>query len=184
MIFGAVQRDQRVPTQAAHGVQTAGLFQFGDDVGEHGVKMRWLDRVEHIADMIVAGALVDTEQRLAVRATLGGLQISLMRQEGRALHEEGGEGGEGEIRHRIGRVLPAPRIGQGLAITAQRGEESIQDGHGKLESRIMAERNRLTIDLRGSFEQCDICDSPNRTRQTTVTSFRSQQGPQKDRTLK
>jgi hypothetical protein len=74
------------------------------------------------------------EQRLAVRTALAGLQIPLMRQEGRALHEEGSEGGEREIGHGVGGVLAAPPpsraqspVGQGLAIAAQRGKKAIRD---------------------------------------------------------
>jgi hypothetical protein len=64
-----------------------------------------------------------------------------MRQEGRALHEKRRERSEYEVAHRIGRVLAAPPVGQGLAITAQRGDEAVRDGHDRLESRIDPEEN-------------------------------------------
>ncbi|MEA2790654.1 MAG: hypothetical protein QOG73_3060, partial [Acetobacteraceae bacterium] len=90
--------------------------------------------IEHGAGLIVARDFAYAEQRLAVRTTLAGFQIPLMGQEGRALHEERGEGGEREIGHAVGRVLAAPPVGQRFAVAAQSGEEAIQDRHQELES--------------------------------------------------
>ena len=97
MILGAVQRDQQVPAEAAHRVEAARLLEFGHDVGEHRVEVGRRDGIEHGADLIVTWNLIDAEQCLAVRATLTGLQIPLMRQEGRVLHEKGRERGEREV---------------------------------------------------------------------------------------
>ena len=101
------------------------------------------DGIEHGADLVVARDLAHAEQRLAVRAALAGLQVPLMRQEGGTLHEEGSERGEREIPHRIGRVLAAPPVGQGLAVTAERGDEAIREGHGRLESQIDLRRESV-----------------------------------------
>ena len=118
MIFGAVQRDQQAPIQAAHGVHAPGLAQFGHDIGEQRVEMRWFDRIEHGADANVARDFVHSEQCLEVGTALGYFQMALMRQERRALHEEGRERGKHEVGHGIGCVLPDPWVRQRAATAA------------------------------------------------------------------
>jgi hypothetical protein len=71
-----------------------------------------------------------------------GFQMALVCQEGWALHEEWGEGGEREIGHRIGRVLAPPRVGQDMAVAAQRGDEAVLDLHRHVESEIARRANR------------------------------------------
>ena len=97
MEFGAVQRDQHMSIEAAHGIQTAALLKFGHDIGEHRVKHGRFDRVEFRADLAVAGDFAHAEQCLAVRTALAGLQMALVCQKRRALHEERGERGEREM---------------------------------------------------------------------------------------
>jgi len=70
------------------------LLQFRQDIAEHGVEYRRLDRVELAPDLAVAGDFPHTEQGLAVRTPLAGLQMPLMGQDGWALHKERGERGE------------------------------------------------------------------------------------------
>ena len=55
------------------------------------MKVVGTDRVQQRPDMIVAGDLVQTEQRLAIRPPLSLLQTTLVRQERRALQEEKGK---------------------------------------------------------------------------------------------
>jgi hypothetical protein len=134
MEFGAVERDQYMPVQAAHGVQAAALDQFGHEIGEHGMEHRWLDRIELGAYLAVAGDFARAEQGLAVRAALTGLQMALMGQKGRALHEERGEPGQGEIGHVVRRVQASPLVRQGPAAPTQGIEEAVQDWHKWVES--------------------------------------------------
>ena len=91
------QRDQHVPIEAPHGIQPAALVQFGHDIGEQRVEQGRFDRVELGADLAVAGDLAHAEQCLAIRTALAGLQMALVCQERRALHEERGERGEREM---------------------------------------------------------------------------------------
>ena len=64
--------------------------------------------------------------------------MTLVRQEGRALHEEDGERAEREISHGIGRVSSLPLVRQSLAATAQGIEKAILDRHRSVESRNAA----------------------------------------------
>src|SRR3954470_21284682 len=79
--------------------------------------------------MIVAGDLIETEQRLAIRAPLSLLQTTLVRQERRALHEEQGKRRQADISHRIARVASLPEVRQRVAAPAQCPDEAIQDFH-------------------------------------------------------
>src|SRR4051794_12119268 len=64
------------------------------------------DRIEHVADVIVAGNAGDAEQGLAVRAAVAGLELALMIEEGGALGEEHREGGQAGVGHGIMTVGP------------------------------------------------------------------------------
>ena len=68
--------------------------------------------------------------------------MPLVCQEGRALHKEQGKGGEREVGHGIGRVLPAPLVGQGLAEAAKRGDQAVLDLHAYVETQIAVCANR------------------------------------------
>jgi hypothetical protein len=142
MVFGAVPRDQHIAAKDPHGVQAAALLQLGHDVGEHRVEHRRVDRVEHGADLAVAGNLSHAEQCLAVRPAVAGLQMPLVGQEGWALHEERGEGGKCEIGHGVDRVLATPPIGQGLAAAAQCGDQAVLDWHQEVKPEIASRVSR------------------------------------------
>src|SRR3954454_14416969 len=77
--------------------------------------------------MIVAGDLIETEQRLAVRAPLSLLQTALVRQERRALQEE--QGKRRQVRHRVAHITSLPEVRPRLTAPAQRPDETIQDVH-------------------------------------------------------
>src|SRR3954454_4311924 len=79
--------------------------------------------------MIVAGDLIETEQRLAVRASLSLLQTALVRQERRTLHEEQGKRRQADVRHRVAHITSLPQVRQRLTAPAQRPKETIQDFH-------------------------------------------------------
>jgi hypothetical protein len=85
--FRSIQRDQRMPIQAAHGVQAAARSKLGHDIGEHGMEHGWFDGVELGANLAVAGDFADTKHCLAVRTDLVGLQMALMSQKRRGLHD-------------------------------------------------------------------------------------------------
>lgn len=93
------------------------------------MKVVGTDRVQQRPDMIVAGDLVQAEQRLAVRLPLSLLQTTLVRQERRALQEEQGKRRQADISHRIARVASLPEVRQRVAAPAQRPDETIQDFH-------------------------------------------------------
>jgi hypothetical protein len=86
------------------------------------------DGVELGADLAVARDLAHPEQGLAVASALASLQMALMRQKGRALHEERGKGRHREVAHVIACVPAPPRIRQGLTAAAQGCEETVLSG--------------------------------------------------------
>jgi hypothetical protein len=134
MVFGAVPCDQHVAIEDPHSIQAATMVQLGHDIGEHRVEQGRFDRVEHGADLAVAGDLAHAEQCLTIRPAVTCLQMALVCQEGRALHEERNEVGEREVGHGVGRVPASPPVGQGLVAAAQRGDEAFLDLHTHVES--------------------------------------------------
>ena len=83
--------------------------------------------VEQGADAVVGRDALDAEQRLAVGASLLFLHAALEGEEGRVLHEEGGEGAASGIGDGVALVEAAPGIGEcggGLA-DAQQGIEGL-----------------------------------------------------------
>ena len=81
MVLGAVPCDQHVAIEDPHGIQPAALLQLGHDIGEQRVEQGRVDRVEHGADLAVAGDLAHAEQRLAIRPAVTCLQMALVCQE-------------------------------------------------------------------------------------------------------
>src|SRR3954452_10332954 len=110
VIFGAVQGDQHMAAKLAETLQTARSFQFGKHPSEDWMEMIGADRVEQRPDMIVAGDLVQAEQRLAVRPPLSLLQTALVRQKRRALQEEQGKRRQADVRHRIAHITSLPEV--------------------------------------------------------------------------
>jgi hypothetical protein len=92
VVLGAVERDQHVraePPEALIPPERSSAA----TASRKPEQVIGRDRIEHGADVIVAGDAVDAEQGLAVRAAMAGLELALMIQEGGALGEEHREGG-------------------------------------------------------------------------------------------
>src|SRR4051812_10755145 len=83
MILGAVERDQHALAKPAEHVKaTIDLTDLIDGGREYRVQQIRRGRVEHVADVIVAGDPGDAEQTGAVGIPMAGLELALMRQEG------------------------------------------------------------------------------------------------------
>ena len=111
LILGAVERDQHAPVEPAEHVQAAvDVADLIDRLREHRMQQHRRDRVEHVSDVIVTGDLGDTEQARAVGVPMACLELPLMGQEGRALHEEHREGRHADVAHGVGRVDAAALV--------------------------------------------------------------------------
>ncbi len=118
--------------------------------------------------------------KTSARAAMTRLQMPLVCEERRAMREERGKGGEREVSHGVGRVLPAPLVGQALAATAQRGDQAILGLHPYGDAEIGVSANPEN-DIEGRYlEQCDILDSYRpiaRPGETTVRTDPSRSNP-------
>ena len=92
------------------------------------------------------------------------------------LHEKRRERGEREVAHRIGRVFAPPPVGQGLAVTAQRGDEAIRNGHEMLESGFRSGGNPEIETACRLLMRCDICDSLGKQNPTRPSVSRKEIG--------
>ena len=97
-----------------------------------------------------------SKECFAVGAALTGLEMALAGQEGRALHEERRERGEGEIGHGVCRVQTAPPVGQGLTAAAEGSDEAILDWHAGSESAIGRQGKPQNAGHRGLSGHCCI----------------------------
>jgi len=120
MILGAVKRDQQVTVEPAEHIEAAvDAPDLIDGFSEHRMQQVRRGRVEHAADVIVAGDLGDAEQAGAVGAPVACLELALVGQEGRALHEEHREGCHADVAHRIGRVAAAALVREPVQAASQ-----------------------------------------------------------------
>ena len=100
IILRAVERDQHVPVEAAEHVKAAiDLLKLIDSFGEYRMQQRRGGRVEHVPDVIVGGDFGDAEQAGAVGAAVVFLELPLMGQERRALHEKHREHRHSDVTH-------------------------------------------------------------------------------------
>src|SRR5271157_5296482 len=105
VILRAVERDQHAPAEPAEHVEAAvDSPELIDGFSEYRMQQRRGGRIQHIPNVIVAGDFGDAEQAGAVGAAMPLLELPLMCQERRALHEKHREGRHSDVAHAIGRV--------------------------------------------------------------------------------
>ncbi len=111
MILGTVERDQHPLAEAAEHVEAAvDPPELLDGFGADRMQQRRGGWIEHIANMVVGGDFDDAEQVGAVGAAMPFLELPLMRQERRALHEKHREGRHSDVAHAVGRVHAATLV--------------------------------------------------------------------------
>jgi hypothetical protein len=103
---------------------------------ETGLQQCGVDLVQPVADIIVGGNPADSEQGLAVRATLAFLQRSLIGQKRRALHEKHRESRNAEVGNLDIAAAPLSRVGKSRTNGLQAGKKGGQELHPNPESDI------------------------------------------------
>ena len=87
------------------------------------------------------------------------LELALMRQERRALHKEDRECRHGDVRHRIGGVLPPTPVWEALEALAEAAEKGTQALHLDVESYFVAVSEFPAAPTRRIFSKCGNSDS-------------------------
>ena len=162
-------------------VDRTGPLQFGERGGECGVELLRLDRVEHGADLIVAGDPVHREQGLAVGPSLARRQMPLMRQEGRALHEKRGERRHAEIGHGVDRVPPLPLVGDRQAATANGSDQAVRRGGHPATESTKSPRRKPSSACRRRLSQTVAFETQRPTSATQLASPASRSRSAADR---
>ena len=145
-IFGAIEGDQHMIAKAMEARQTARpAFQRPQRLGERRIKQGRLCRIQHVANVIVAGDFGDRKQALAIRAPVPMLQPPLMCQERRALHKERREGCHPDVAHPIARIHPATLVRKPVQASAQRGKKRRKQLHPARESDSRCRANPLML---------------------------------------
>jgi hypothetical protein len=116
--------------------EPAASLQHFDRMGKPRMEASRLHRVQHISNMIVARNLRHPKQRLAVRATVAApvLQVPLMGQERRALHEKRRKRRHADIGHDVMAVFPVPLVRQTRTGGPQPRYQDVDRSHTALES--------------------------------------------------
>ena len=144
-ILGSIERDQHVIVQPAEAVQAPRhRLQRGQSIGEYRIKPFRLCRIQHVANMIIAGNLGDPEQALAVRAAMAMLQPPLMREKRRALHEKHRKCRHPDVAHAIARIDPATLVRERVQASSQRLEQANHGAHLAIESENRTLANPLS----------------------------------------
>jgi hypothetical protein len=97
----------------------ADLPELLDGFGEHRTQQRRRSRIAHVADVVVGGDFGDTEKAGAVGAAVPFLELALMRQERRTLHEEQRDGRHADVADAVGRVHAAALVREPLQAPSQ-----------------------------------------------------------------
>jgi hypothetical protein len=120
VVFGAVKRDQHVSGGAAEHVATAAdPPELLDGFGKCRMQQCRGGWIEHVADVIVAADFGDAAQAGAVGAAMTLLEVALMGQERRALHEEHREGRHSDVTRAITRVHPRTPVRKPVQAASQ-----------------------------------------------------------------
>ena len=78
--------------QNAEWVSQVLLLQVGKDLEKDGMEIGWRNRIEERADLIVARDRLDAEERLRVIMSLTVVELALVLQKRRRLHEKDAKG--------------------------------------------------------------------------------------------
>jgi len=125
-VLGPIEGHQQLPVERAVGLQMPQLMERVQRGGEDGKHRAGRDRIEPIADVIVARDPYHPEQALGVAPSLGPLQGALEIQERRALGEEDRERPQGGIRHGIHHIRTRALIRQPLNAAAKELHKAIE----------------------------------------------------------
>ena len=71
------------------------------DLEQDGIAIAWRNRIEERADVIVARDRLDAEERLRVSMSLTVVELALVLQKRRRLHEKNAKGTSGSVLYRV-----------------------------------------------------------------------------------
>lgn len=125
-ILGPIQSEQQRVADRAVGIDHARLLQHTEEISIHRLHRAGWGRVEQVANVIVRGNLMGTEQGPGVIFPARLLQAALVLQKRGALHEEHREGAQPRIDHRVRRVLAPASVGEPRTGPAQLRRDVVQ----------------------------------------------------------
>lgn len=111
-IPGGIQREEPGAAAGAHGLEQTALVEGAMRFLEETEEMLRLDRVQHLADVIVRRDALDLEERAGVVAAAGRLHVLLEAQERGALREENRESRQGDVGHGVAGVVAGAPVGE------------------------------------------------------------------------
>ena len=129
-ILCPVERNQNSARQPLKIPQAVALPQLSQHLVEAGLQLLGGNLVQHDADMVVGGNLLDPKQGGAVRCAMALLQMPLVGQKRLALHEKQGKRRQPNVSHRVVSVHhTAPWIRKPTTHLAQPCQQRLQNLH-------------------------------------------------------
>jgi hypothetical protein len=121
-----IQRDEPGVLHSAHLLQHACLIKGFVEIIEQAQEVMRRDRIERLADVIVAGDASHLKERTGVVASAGLFHAELITEKRRALGEEHREGRQGDVGHGVLGVVADAPIRQLSGDAAQPFDEMIE----------------------------------------------------------
>lgn len=150
-IPGGIQRDKTGAANGPHGLKHPRLIEGFVQIVKKTEEMAGFNRIEHLADVVVAGNVLDLEKGAGVVASPGLFHPLLVAQKGGALSEKDAEGREGDVAHRVNAVVAGAAVWQGGGNRMQALDELIES------TRIHV----ATMSVRASLYKLQLCDNCN-----------------------
>ena len=100
-VLRAIKGDEPLMVQNAEWVSQVLRLKVGKDLKKDGVKIAWRNRIEERADLIVARVWLDAEEGLSIIVSLTLVELALVLQKRRRLHEKDAKGTSGSVLYRV-----------------------------------------------------------------------------------
>ena len=128
--WNAVKSDGHAPVEAQEGIQGSVVVGGLQAVGKQGGEVVGVVAIQEVSEVVVTGNFPDTEQGLAMGASVLFLHTALEVEAGGGLEEEGGESTGGGVGEAVALVGAGPGSRQGGGDLAESVEERLKDGNG------------------------------------------------------
>jgi len=100
-VLRAIKGDEPLMVQNAEWVSQVLRLKVGKDLKKDGVKIAWRNRIEERADLIVARVWLDAEEGLSIIVSLTLVELALVLQKRRRLHEKDAKGPSDSVLYRV-----------------------------------------------------------------------------------
>ena len=128
-VLGAVEGDQHMPAQHAHGFEPPGVVEFRREAAQQAVEALRRHAVEGLPDVVVAGCAGQAEQGVQVRVPALRGERALVRQERLGLRQEHRQRRHADVAHGVHPVAAGAPVRQPVEAVAGAAQVALQPAH-------------------------------------------------------